>query len=326
MFEERDGFDGKPGTKEYFSLRIGELPNGAPVQMPVIVVNGVEDGPTLFVNACLHGDEILGADVVRRTARDLDPTQMGGRFITVPMANPAAFGSRTRRNIHEMYPGPEDMNRIWPGDPQGIMASRLADTIGEKFIYTSDYVFDLHCASVGGLWEPYSIIPPADSCVSPEHAAKAEAFARSFGATTVLTGGLTHGSLIAPATERGIVASMAEFGWANTIDEENLAVGLRGVTNLLKHTGIIEGEPEMPERQYELKKLHRMRTDRGGFVKRTVTVGDTVAAGQLLVELEDLKGDTIAEFRAPADGRVCRVNTMGVLGTGDIVLYVAETD
>lgn len=315
-----------PGRKENVAVRLGELPNGAPVLMPVMIVSGAEDGPVLFVNACLHGDEVLTADVLRRTVRALDPLQMRGTVIAVPMANPASVGTRTRRNLSELYPGPHDMNRVFPGTTGGVMAERAAQLLTERFITRADYAFDLHCASVGGEWVPYTAVPPREACASDDQLEQARAFAHAFGTGLVIDPLNSPGSLTASATEAGVAASMAEFGVANVIDDEGREVGMRGLANLLVHLGMIEGELEPPASVDVISKLHRMTAARGGFLIHSGQLGRRVTAGDLLAQVETLTGEVVQEFVAPADGIVCRRNTMGVVGTGDLVVYVGELD
>jgi uncharacterized protein len=131
---------------------------------------------------------------------------------------------------------------------------------------------------------------------------------------------------MAAATEAGVVASMAEFGVANVIDEEGRTVGMRGLANLLKHVGMIDGDPEPPASVDAIHRLHRMTAARGGFLSHTGELGQRVKAGDRLAQIETLTGDVVQEFVAPADGIVCRRNTMGVVGTGDLVVYVGELE
>jgi predicted deacylase len=314
-----------PGRKDNFSVRLGELPNGMPVLMPVMAVYGVEDGPTLLVNACTHGDEVLGADVVRRIAAELDPAKMRGAFVGVPMANVTAVGTRSRRNLVEIYPGPHDMNRVFPGNPGGVMAERAAHVLTEGFIRACDYVLDLHMASVGGAWLAYVGVPKPEECASSKVYEATIALSKAFGTPLLLEGSIV-GSMVAPALQLGIPAAMAEFGVAGLIDKEDLEFGLRGVRNVLKHVGVVEGEPVLPDSQIWIKRLHRMSAQRGGFLRQLEPLGTHVVAGQPLAQIEDLTGAVLQAFAAPEAGVVCRNNTMGVVGTGDLVVYVGVSD
>jgi uncharacterized protein len=322
-FEERSQVEIKRGTSDRFSLRIGELPNGQPVHMPVMTASGRSDGPTIFFNACMHGDEILGSDVVRRVMRELNAEELAGTVIAVPVANPMGQATRTRRNVMEMYPGPHDMNRIFPGIGDGILTERIAAVLDSQFSAIADYVFDLHCASVGGLWQPYATIPPLSACASPEALARTDTLARAFGTPLILKDYLFAGSLIEPVLKRGGAATMAEFGVANVIDRPTVEFGMRGMRNVLRALDMLEGEAEQVE-QLDLVDMHRIRTDRGGYMTLEVEIGADVEQGQLLATVEDLGGEVLQEITAPVAGRVCRINTMGVVGSGDFVAFVGR--
>ncbi len=327
QFEEREWFEGKPGTKESFAIRMGEMPNGLPYLLPVMVLNGVEDGPTFFVNAAMHGDEILGTESVRQAWKRIEVGEMKGRAVMIPMANLAGVGTRTRRNVLEMYPGPHDMNRVFPGNPKGIMTERIAATISERFIAPADYVFDIHCASVGGEWLPYVHVPtPADG-VSAEIIAESTRVSKAWGAPMVLPGNI-HGSLLGEAYKQGKVAGSVEFGVATFSTRPERIWGRTGVINLFKAAGMLPGEPEfeLAHEPYVVKSMTKIITDRGGFLHERAQVGDRVSRGDVLSLMMSLDGEELASFEAPHDGVVCRRNTMGVVGTGDIIAYVAEVE
>lgn len=323
QFVEKDGFDPKKGTVDWFYLRIGELPNGQPVLMPVMTVVGETDGPTVFFNGAMHGDEILGSDVLRRVMRGLTPDKVAGTIIAVPVANPMGQATRTRRNIMEMYPGPHDMNRVFPGHADGILTERIASVLDSSFSSVADYVFDLHCASVGGAWQPYATIPPASQCASPEAFANVEKLAKSFATPLLLRDYWVGGSLVEPIIKRGGAGSLVEFGVANVIDKEGQDFGIRGVTNVLRTFGLIDGTP-LEVDQLELGTLHRLRTSRGGYMTLHPPISSDVSAGQLIATVEDLGGEVLEEVHSPVAGRICRTNTMGVVGSGDFVAFVGE--
>lgn len=323
--QERDELELRRGKRELFAFRTGELPDGSPVNMPVMVVSGVEDGPTLLVTACVHGNEFLGIGIIRRVIYGVSPNELRGSLVAVPMVNRASVGTRTRRNVSEMYPGPHDMNRIFPGNATGNMADRTAFLLMEKLIKKCDYVFDLHSASIGGEWVPYAGYAPRAACSSDEVYERASGMAHAFGAKLILAGHSTPGSLADAAVSAGVPAGMAEFGVANVVDAEGLELGERGILNVMKYLGMITGAPEVPEPPVVISALHRLTANHAGLLQHLVPLGAEVRRGHTIARTEHLfgaVGDIVEEFQAPADGIVCRRNTMGVVGTGDIVAYV----
>jgi uncharacterized protein len=322
---EREWLEAVPGTKERFFMRIGEMPNGAPYYLPVFGVIGAGDGPTLFVNAAMHGDEPLGTAIVTDVWRSLDPAALRGRFIAIPMANYSGVATRTRWNVVEMYPGPYDMNRIFPGDPNGTMTERIADLIMRRFVDEADFSFDIHSASVGAEWEPYTAIPAEDDTSSDSVNSRARDLGVAFGTRIVLEGLSIKGSLADAARSRGKVAGMVELGVANRSTAAEREAGAQGVRNLLIHAEMTSGDLVRPRRQMMVRELERMRADRGGFLHLYVEVGEDVEANQPLGVIVDMDGATLQQFAAPYAGIVCRLSTMGVVGTGDLVAYVGRS-
>lgn len=316
------GLEFTPGEKRYFTLGLGEQANGQPNLMPVITIAGKSDGPTIFFNGCMHGDETLGADVLRRVAHELDPNEMAGNVVIVPVANLGAQATRTRRNIMELYPGPHDMNRVFPGVADGVMSERLADLIDRKFSKVADYIFDLHCASVGGSWQPYATSPPRSATADDETLQKTFDFAKAFGAPLVLVDYLFAGSLVDAALKHGGVASMAEFGIANQANPEDRDFGIAGVHRLLEHIGMTEKKSAPVEEPLLISEFARIKSERGGYLELFVSLGEDVEKGQELGRVEDLERNVLQTFVAPVAGRVCRLNTMGVAGTGDNIAFI----
>jgi predicted deacylase len=320
VFKERDNLKPVSGARDYFSVPVGELANGAPVLMPVMAVCGLNNGPTVLVTSCVHGDEILGAQIVRGIAASLDPRQMRGTFIGIPMVNMGGVATRSRRAATEIYPGPYDMNRIFPGNAAGGMAERVAHIITETFIKTSDFVLDLHQASTGAEWLPYAIVPKTAECASEQTHQAAVEVAKAFGAPLLLEGSIA-GSLIDPALRLGVPATMVEFGVAGIVDQKNVDFGKAGIMNLLRHAGVVEGVVK-PAQQTWIKKLHRMTAQRGGFLSVLAPLGAEVSTGQSIAEVQNLQGEVLQNVVAPESGVICRVNTTGIVATGDPIAHV----
>lgn len=305
-------------------IRIGEMPNSFPYHIPIVSICGSTDGPTVLVHSGMHGDEVLGIASVRAAIKAIDPTRLRGRVLAIPGSNLAAVATRTRRNVVEIYPGPHDMNRVYPGNPNGIFSERVAAYVMDSLIPRADYVLDVHNASVGGRWMPYTTIPEASECPTSTVYDGAETLARAFGTELLISGNKYHGSLVQAAISAGVPGTMVEFGVANAITDDEVAFGVTGILNLLKQLGMLDGEVEAPERRMVVTELHKVTADRGGFLNRQVDVGDHVSEGDILATIEDLGGEVLQTALASATGAVCRVNTMGVVGTGDIIAYVAN--
>lgn len=306
-----------PGTRRTARLPVGSLPNGSGVDIPVTVVRGSTDGPTFVAQAGVHGDEYLGTDVVRHVIASLDPERLRGRFVGVLQANPAAAGTRTRRGQSEAYPGPHDMNRVFPGNSAGLLAERAAHRLVTDVYPLADYFVDLHCASLGGQWHAYAT-------VAAEPDEDVRAFATAFGAPTLLAGPAIPGSSVEAAARLCRRSTMVEFGVAGAIDPVQRAAAVTGVLRMLHLAGMYDTAPKPAPEPTTITRLHRLAASAAGFLTHTVELGTVVAEGDRLAVVEDLHGEVVEEFHAPAAGLVCRRNTLGLVGTGDLVVYVGE--
>src|SRR5690606_5774394 len=124
VFPIKDAIPSALRGREAFSLKAGELPTGAPYLIPVMVISAGVPGPTLMVHTGMHGDEVLGAEIVREVWRRTEPRAITGRIILVPSSNLPAMSVRSRTNPAEIYPGPQDLNRVFPGDAEGSLTER----------------------------------------------------------------------------------------------------------------------------------------------------------------------------------------------------------
>ncbi len=321
MFDIRDGFDGRPGTKESLGIAAGDLPTGQPYVIPVLVATGAEPGPTLLLHTGMHGDEVLGTEVVCAAWQGIDPLRLRGRVIVLPSTNLPGMSVRSRANLTEIYPGPQDMNRVFPGNPRGSLTERVAHILTTRFLAEADYCFDIHTPSVGGEWKPYVSIP-VEGSVAPEILERTRAFAAAFGTTLAYAGDLFSGTIQDTARGLGKVVSTMEFGEANRTDPALLEWGVQGIRNLLVHLGMRDGEVVRPEEYFVFSRLHRIRAERGGFLRLEVRPGQDVVAGQRLAAVRDFLGDEREAITAPEAGRVVRVNNNALAGTGDLVVYV----
>ena len=104
---------------------VGALGDGTPITLPVIVIGGKDDGPTVYLQGGVHGDEVTGIEVLRGILARLDPGDLRGTVVAIPTANPPAFISKTRGFVLEER-GPFDMNRIFPGSEHGVLSERIA--------------------------------------------------------------------------------------------------------------------------------------------------------------------------------------------------------
>lgn len=304
-------------------LHLGEQPNGAPYVLPVMVRNGAQPGPTTILTAGIHGDEPLGNDVVAAVLRSLREKDVRGTVIGLPFVSYAASATRSRRALGEGYPGPHDLNRVFPGSAGGTMSERIAAVISAEFLGRADFLFDVHTPTLGGRWHPYAGVVDRSADVSDDLRAASDALARSFGAPAVLPLA-NDGTIVDAALRLDVAASFAEFGRAHLRDEQARTIGIDGLRNVLRHTGNLDDGPAHPHTTVVVERLMKLRAERGGFLRLDVSPGDAVQHGQVLGTIEALDGSATETFTSPVSGIVCRVSELAMVGTGEFVVYVGE--
>ena len=318
-----------PGESARGRIVVGYEQDGTELALPVLLMNGVRPGPTIYLGALIHGDEPSGAEVIRQVMRErVDPATLAGRLIAIPIQNPLAFRTSTYHSIEDGL----NANRIFPGDSNETLTNRLVAAISRDAIEQSDYVLDLHCNARDSILFNFVRWNESDA------ARESVAISRAFGFTTVLSEAKRQGF----GFEERLVGLLADMSLAQgkpTLTVELtpnydqvpsiIAGGVRGVLNVLRHLKMIPGEPE-PQRDLPivdelLGPQLRVTPERGGFVHPQVSVGSWVTDGQVVAVIRDPWGDTVEEIVSPAEGYVLAYPRHGnhAASSGDVVVFVA---
>jgi predicted deacylase len=243
-------------------LPIATLANGHRFELAVHEVRGAQDGPTLGVTAAIHGDEPLGVEIVRRLLAELDPGAMRGTVLAMPVVNPYAYQANTRNTPLDM----SNLNRVFPGDPHGMLSEQLAHVVCDRFLPRLDYLVDLHS---GGTY------PTVDYVYIHDEGAE---LSYAFGQELLYRGTSYPGSLGQVARDRGIPCVVSELGGGQQREEHFIERGLRGIRNVMRSLGMVEGAVERPPRQLVMSELANMHPHQGGMLVSEVTV-DQLGAG-----------------------------------------------
>lgn len=255
------------------------------IGIPIVVVaNG--EGPTLLLTAGNHGDEYEGQVALLRLAQALDPAMLAGRVILLPaMHYPAALAGRRLSPLDG-----RDFNRCFPGNPRGSFAEVLAHYIDSHLLPLCDAQMDLHSGGTG-----MDIVPSAVGHVIDDahYMAKSLAMADAFGAPiTLLLEEVNAGpTLLAAAERRGVVALSSELGGAGRLNPRALAVTERGVRNVLRHLGMLDGAPEgeRSRRMTVPDMAHYVFAPHDGIWEAADALGATVAEGAVAGRLHRIE-------------------------------------
>ncbi|SMY07570.1 succinylglutamate desuccinylase/aspartoacylase family protein [Flavimaricola marinus] len=301
------------GTRRTVELPISVLSDHTPVSMSVLVLHGRLEGPTVFVSAGVHGDEVIGVEIVRRLVRVPNLKSLKGTLIVIPIVNAFGFINHSR-----YLPDRRDLNRSFPGHASGSLASRLAHLFLTEIVQRSDLGIDLHSAAVHRTNLPQIRI-------SPDNPRTAE-LAQVFGAPVILKSPLREGSLRGEAKRIGKDVLLFEAGEALRFDEKSVRAGLTGILRVLAHLGMIAskgiGAPKLPSHLCTWSKW--LRAPVGGLLRTFKADGDVVAEGETLAAVSDLFGEAERMIVAPFDGIIVGRAVMPVVNEGDAVFHLAR--
>jgi len=280
-----------PATSTRLAWSPSQSFEGIAVPTPVLVVNGANSGPVLCLTAAIHGDELNGIEIVRRVLYNLDPQELSGAVIGVPIANLQGF----RRNSRYLTDR-RDLNRYFPGNPTGSSASRIAHSFFNDVVRHCDALVDLHTGSFHrtNLLQLRADLRDSDILE----------LTHGFGSTVVLQSEGAPGTLRRAATERGIPAVTLEAGAPLRLDEKGVQQGVAGIETLLSHMNMMKGPRFWGNPEPVYYESRWVRADQGGILLSSVSLGEKVDPGELLGTVTDPITNVRVEIRSPLAGRV----------------------
>ncbi len=293
----------EPGEKATFPVKVAEFPDGTPIGLTVRVAAGSRDGPRVTVLGVQHGDEYGGMEIANRVFDGLNPAEMGGSVVAIPVSNPLAFNAAERASPPSMGYENLNMNRVWPGEPRGLLLERIAARLWEEAITGSDAVIDLHEGGKAFMarYNHARGTPETERLVGEQE----KKMYRLFGQGVPVLGGVNTrpsmmGSLSIQAGLRGIPALSPELGGAGRLWEDLVSVGVTGVRNVLIGLGMVQGEPVGQSiSQLVSDGSSWPKTEHGGVLYNTCELGAVVEEGTRLGVLKDTAGRVLEELRAP---------------------------
>ncbi len=306
----------RPGTRATGSVAV-ELGPEIVVTIPIAIIHGREPGPRIAVTAGIHGAEYVSIAALREVALSIDPGTVRGSLVAVLTANPAAFAARS------IYVNPLDrlnLNRQFPGDPTGSPSQRLADWLTTNVIAGSDVFVDMHC---GDMNEALVSFTGTEETGDRDIDARARDLAMAYGLRYLLIGPLA-GSTTTTAAQLGIPAVLGEVGGQGRWPREDVALHAAGLRRLLRAAGLLETAPASPGFATEVLGTEAwMRASTTGYWHPSVEVGDVVAAGAVVGEVQDAFGGVLERPAAPIDGIVIFLVSSLAMNAGDPLLALA---
>ncbi len=302
-----------PGKRRTVNLPVSALSDHTPVTMSAHVVQGKMDGPTVFVSAGVHGDEVIGIEIVRRLLKSSALRGMRGTLIVVPIVNSFGFINRSR-----YLPDRRDLNRCFPGNEGGSLAARLANLFLTEIVARAEVGIDLHSAAIHRINYPQVRVSPGD----PEMRKLADAF----GAPIIMQSPIREGSLRQAAQKLGTRVLLYESGEGLRFDEVSVRAGQAGILRVLKSLGMITGRGVAAAKgQSQFCPSSKwLRAPMGGLFRSLKADGDPVRKDDLLGLVSDPFGETESAIVAPFDGIIVGRAVLPVVNEGDAVFHLAR--
>jgi predicted deacylase len=303
----------EPGTRSELELTPARLPSGGWLSMPLIVLHGVEEGPTMWVSAALHGDEVGGVEIIHRVLATLDPKQMKGTLLACPVVNVPGFASGDR-----YFPYRSDLNRSFPGSTRGSLTSRFAHELMTEVVTRCDVGIDLHTGS-----DHRSNCPQIRADLDDPETCE---LAQIFGAPLALHSRVRDGSLREAAVRKGAKVLLFEGGQAWRFEEHPISVGSAGVLNVMAHLEMIKDRPSSTAEVRMLRSSRWSRAPRSGVCRVLVDLGEQVSAGHPIAVVADAYGSTERTVRAPTASIVIARLEQPVVHRGDAIVHLAPIE
>jgi uncharacterized protein len=309
----------KPGTRASGFLTIGETPT-EPIRLPLVIVHGPRPGPRLCLTAGVHAAEYPGIDAVMRTVQSIDPAELAGTVMAIPVVNPPMFQRRAG------FLSPIDglnLNRTAPGRADGTISEVLAHVLLNEVIGTCQYHIDCHGGDLGEILWPYSgYALTGDS----EQDRKGQELACLWSPRIVALyreGSElppTKGSLTSQAARQGVISILAEAGSNGTLEPADVEIHLRGMRNVMRYLGMIPGEPDSGGERVEPTGQFVVSAQRGGLLRLKVGIGDEIREQQEIAEVCNLVGEVVERLHSPHDGIARLIWAHKAVNTGDPIV------
>jgi len=306
-------FAATPGTKVTGVQQI-EIA-GQQVEIPLFLIAGTEEGPTLVVTAGVHGAEYASIAGALEVGRSIEPEELRGQLVVAPVVNMPAFQARA------IYVCPLDginLNRVFPGNADGSPSEQLAAWLFQNIVTRGDYYLDLHGGDMIEALVPFAICHQSGD---QEVDRVSLELAKTIGIHYVVRSE-TMGSAYSAAAEAGIPAVLAEAGGQGLWPDEAVALHADGVRRLLRHLHMLKGPELEPVETEMLDQFLWLSSEHIGYYYPKVEVGDIVEKGQELGVVTDFLGTVLQSAIAPADGRILFLVSSLAINQGDPLLAV----
>lgn len=309
---EIDGNKIKLGERKRICLDIAKLYDFTEINIPIEILRGKEDGPTLFVSGCIHGDEINSVEIVKRLLNHKSLKKIKGTLIAIPIVNVFGFNDKSR-----YLPDKRDLNRCFPGSDKGSLASRIAYKFTNEIVKKSDYGIDLHTGAAHR-----NNLPQIRACLDDE---KTKELARMFNVPVIINSDIRDGSLRESAKDLNIPTLLFEGGEALRFNDKIATSALQGILSLMSKIGMISDDYCRIKKKetFIARSSYWIRAPHSGTIILKKKLGDYVKKNQVIGIISDPFGEHKFKVTSNYEGIIIGLITLPLLNDGDAVAHIA---
>lgn len=302
----------RPGQTLNIELPIAKLPTHTLIDLPIFIRSSKEPGPVVLISGGVHGDEINGIATAKKILEEVDENLeiLKGTLIIIPLVNIYGFLSNSRT-----FPDGRDLNRSFPGNKKGSLASRIAYILSNEIIPQIDYGIDFHTGGRMLTNHPQIRVDFSDKI--------ALELAKSFGTHFVVNSKYIEKSFRKSAYRLDKHIIVFEGGESMRLDDFAIDEGVLGTKRFLKSLGMIS-ETIIKQATILLKESDWIRAKASGIFNSNVKLGESVKKGQILAKISDPYGQVKIPVKAPSNGHVIGINNMPVINVGDALIHVGK--
>lgn len=302
------------------AIPVSKLAGGTPLEIPVIVINGAHDGPCLWVDGAIHGDEPEGPLMCHILRREVDPAELHGSLVLVPVINVPAFEAASRGNPLDTFS--YDMNRIYPGKPNGYFSERIAWAHSEWMTKVADLELSIHSGGAHSYLSE-TIFATEDD--------KSQELARAMGLgwDLALKSFLPKGNPMASMLEVGKTGITVELGGRSATSPKDFhrvgRVLADAALNVMRHYQMLSGEASYAQPRFTGVQHALLAPVSGLFLaEESAEFKTPMKKGDVIARIYDIYGDPLETLVAPSDGRIFGLRALPNVTVGDWCCFYAE--
>jgi len=304
-----------PGQRANISMPLARLYTQTDVTLPIHVIHGRKPGPTLFISAAVHGDELNGIEIIRRLLKLKLLDKIHGTLITIPVVNVFGLLQNSR-----YLPDRRDLNRYFPGSSKGSLTARLAHFFLNQIVSRCTHGIDLHTGSNHRINLPQIRAWLDDG--------ETKAMAETFGAPVIINSEPREGTLRASVVDQGIPILLYEAGEALRFEDRSIRIGVRGIINVMRKLKMLNPAktkaPLTPP--LEANQTYWVRAPHSGIHTTLAWLGAMVEKDHVISSVCDPFGNEETRIYAPTDGVIIGALRLPLVYQGDALFHIATVD